>query len=85
MERFGFRASSPAAAMESKPTKPKKQRAAPAITPATPNGRKPPRPASPVIPSKLQLDVEAVHTSCQQILHYNSPNLILEFLMNRLP
>lgn len=69
MERFGLRASSPAAAMESKPTKPKKQRAAPAITPATPNGRKPPRPASPVIPSKLQLDVEAVTQVIDTLLH----------------
>lgn len=41
----GFLASSPVVATVSKPTKPKKHFAAPAITPATPKGRNPPSPA----------------------------------------
>lgn len=41
----GFFASSPVVAIQSNPTKPKKHFAAPAITPANPNGRKPPSPA----------------------------------------
>lgn len=45
MFRFGFLASSPVVAMQSKPTNPKKHLAAPAITPEKPNGRKPPSPA----------------------------------------
>lgn len=39
--RFGFLASSPVVATQSKPTKPKKHLAAPAITPAIPYGIKP--------------------------------------------
>lgn len=42
---LGFFASSPVVATQSKPTKPKKHLAAPAITPARPNGINPPTPA----------------------------------------
>lgn len=44
MFRVGLIASSPVVATQSKPTKPKKHLAAPAITPAMPNGMKPPSP-----------------------------------------
>lgn len=42
--RFGLIASSPVAAKQSKPTKPKKHFAAPDTMPATPYGIKPPSP-----------------------------------------
>lgn len=42
---FGFFASSPVVATQSKPTKPKKHLAAPVMTPAKPQGMKPPSPA----------------------------------------
>lgn len=42
---WGFFASSPVVATVSKPTKPKKHFAAPAITPVIPKGRNPPSPA----------------------------------------
>ena len=42
MAVWGFLASSPLVAMESKPTKPKKQVAAPASVPETPNAKNPP-------------------------------------------
>lgn len=42
---FGFFASSPVVATQSKPTKPKKHLAAPVMTPAKPHGMKPPSPA----------------------------------------
>lgn len=42
--RCGFFASSPVVATQSKPTNPKKHLAAPAITPAIPNGMNPPSP-----------------------------------------
>lgn len=47
ISRLGFFASSPVVATQSKPTKPKKHLAAPAITPATPHGINPPAPADP--------------------------------------
>lgn len=45
MSLLGLFASSPVVATQSKPTKPKKHLAAPAITPATPHGMNPPLPA----------------------------------------
>lgn len=44
MARCGFLTSSPVVAMQSKPTKPKKQVAAPFITPSHPKGKNPPLP-----------------------------------------
>lgn len=42
---WGFRTSSPVVAMQSNPTKPKKQVAAPLSVPSNPKGKKPPEPA----------------------------------------
>lgn len=50
---------SPVVAMTSKPTKPKKQVAAPSMTPSNPKGTKPPVPQSSVVPAS---DVETLHT-----------------------
>lgn len=44
MARFGFWTSSPVVAMQSNPTKPKKQVAAPFKVPENPNGKNPPSP-----------------------------------------
>lgn len=44
MARWGFLTSSPVVAIQSNPTKPKKQVAAPFSMPSTPKGKKPPSP-----------------------------------------
>ncbi len=44
IDLLGFRASSPAVAITSKPMNPQKQMAAPLMTPSNPYGRKPPLP-----------------------------------------
>ena len=43
---LGLRTSSPVVAMQSNPTNPKKQVAAPLIVPENPNGKKPPVPVA---------------------------------------
>jgi len=59
----GFRTSSPVVAMQSNPTKPKKQVAAPRRVPSNPKGKKPPAPmvefALTVLGSTVQLEKSA--------------------------